>query len=61
MDKTAENNIRTYRIEFTEHDRSIGGPSRYAITFQAESKEEAEAVLSYRNPLAWDVVINEEA
>ena len=47
-----------YRIEFTEYDEN-GGPSRYAITLQAESKEEAETVFSYRKPLSWDVKVIE--
>ena len=47
-----------YRIEFTEYDEN-GGPARYAITLQAESKEEAETVFSYRKPLSWDVKVIE--
>ena len=47
--------MNRYRVEFTENDSPTEGPARYAITFQAESKEEAAAVLSHRKPLAWDV------
>ena len=49
--------MNRYRIEFTQHDNGV--PVRFAITFQSESKETAKAVLSYRHPLAWDVVIKE--
>ena len=43
-----------YRIEFTEHENGV--PIRFAITFQSESKEKAEAEFWYRHPRAWDAV-----